>query len=76
VCLQEKHTVDRCRTSATFQATELMPGIATNDKFTLCVYVRNEHPPPHVHVYNDGKVSLLEGLPNALHVPMAERLVS
>ncbi|MBP1657298.1 MAG: hypothetical protein H6Q31_1899 [Bacteroidetes bacterium] len=53
-----------------------MPGIATNDKFTLCVYVRNEHPPPHVHVYNDGKVSLLEGLPNALHVPMAERLVS
>jgi hypothetical protein len=34
-----------------------MPTIATNGKYTISVHVRDEHPPPHVHVYYDGKVS-------------------
>jgi hypothetical protein len=34
-----------------------MPRIVTDGKYTIHVHVRNEHPPPHVHVYYDGKVS-------------------
>jgi hypothetical protein len=34
-----------------------MPRIATDGKYTIRVYARNEHPPPHVHVFYDGKVS-------------------
>jgi hypothetical protein len=33
-----------------------MPKIADDGKFSIRVHVRNEHPPPHVHVYYDGKV--------------------
>ena len=33
-----------------------MPKIADDGKYTIRVHVRNEHPPPHVHVYYDGKV--------------------
>jgi hypothetical protein len=33
-----------------------MPTIADDGKFSIRVHVRNEHPPPHVHVYYDGKV--------------------
>jgi hypothetical protein len=33
-----------------------MPKIAEDGKFSIRVHVRNEHPPPHVHVYYDGKV--------------------
>ncbi len=34
-----------------------MPRIATDGKYVIYVHVRGEHPPPHVHVYYDGKVS-------------------
>jgi hypothetical protein len=34
-----------------------MPRIAADCKYTIYVHVRGEHPPPHVHVYYDGKVS-------------------
>ena len=34
-----------------------MPRIATDGKYVIYVHVRDEHPPPHVHVYYDGKVS-------------------
>ena len=34
-----------------------MPLVARDGKYTIRVHVRNEHPPPHVHVYYDGKVS-------------------
>lgn len=34
-----------------------MPVVARDGKYTIRVHVRNEHPPPHVHVYYDGKVS-------------------
>lgn len=31
-----------------------MPEIAREGKYRLCVYY-NDHPPPHVHVYFEGK---------------------
>ena len=34
-----------------------MPRIVIDGKYTIHVHVRDEHPPPHVHVYYDGKVS-------------------
>jgi hypothetical protein len=34
-----------------------MPRIAADSKYTIYVHVRGEHPPPHVHVYYDGRVS-------------------
>jgi hypothetical protein len=34
-----------------------MPSIATDGKYAIHVHVRNEHPPPHVHVYYDGTVT-------------------
>ena len=34
-----------------------MPKIADDGKFSIRVHIRNEHPPPHVHVYYDGKVA-------------------
>jgi hypothetical protein len=40
-----------------------MPEIAREGKFILRVHRRNEHPPPHVHVYYDGtvvRVSLID----------------
>lgn len=52
-----------------------MPEIAREGKFVLRVHLRNEHPPPHVHVYFDGtvvRVSLydLEIMDNVkTHVP-------
>lgn len=33
-----------------------MPRIVTDGKYSIHVHVRDEHPPPHVHVYYDGKV--------------------
>lgn len=52
-----------------------MPEIAREGKFVLRIQVRNEHPPPHVHVYFDGtvvRISLydLRVLDNvAIHIP-------
>lgn len=34
-----------------------MPRTVTDGKYAILVHVRDEHPPPHVHVYYDGKVS-------------------
>lgn len=33
-----------------------MPIIAKEGKYRIHVHLRNEHPPPHVHVYFSGEV--------------------
>jgi len=51
-----------------------MPKIADDGKFSIRVHVRNEHPPPHMHVYYDGKVKRvsLYDLRVMDHVPKQE----